>query len=372
MGQGRRARLLIAALLLALLAACAPQLQPPGPGGDGPAFVLAPSGRGHFVTADGLELPLRSWEPAGGEARAAVLALHGFNDYSNAFEIPAPRLARQGLRVYAYDQRGFGLAPYPGRWAGIARLAGDARDAVRLVARRHPGLPVYLLGESMGAAVALVALAGDLRPDAVGERLGPPAAPLPVAGVILSAPAFWSRDAMPALYRTLLHAAAHTVPWYPLTGEGLRIQASDNLAVLLGLARDPFVIKHTRVDAIWGLVDLMDAAVAAAPAIDCPVLLLYGQKDQVVPPAPVLRTIERLPPEAAGRWHVAIYPDGYHLLLRDLQGERVSADVAAWIADRKTPLPSGADRQAMARLRAHAAGEPEPAVETFAPDRALR
>ena len=40
-----------------------------------------------FVTADGRVLPLRKWLPEG-EARGVILALHGFNDYSNSFEGP--------------------------------------------------------------------------------------------------------------------------------------------------------------------------------------------------------------------------------------------------------------------------------------------
>ena len=43
--------------------------------------------------------------------KAVILALHGFNDYSNAFAMPARLWAERGIASYAYDQRGFGGAP---------------------------------------------------------------------------------------------------------------------------------------------------------------------------------------------------------------------------------------------------------------------
>jgi len=90
-----------------------------------------------------------------------------------------------GIATYAYDQRGFGAAPGRGRWPGARRLAGDAETAAKLLRQRYPGVPLYLLGESMGGAVAILAASGRSgapRPD--------------VDGVILVAPAVWGRQTM--------------------------------------------------------------------------------------------------------------------------------------------------------------------------------
>ena len=113
----------------------------------------------HVGTADGRRLPLRRWL-ATGEV-AVVLALHGFNDYGAAFAKAGAWWAERGITTYAFDQRGFGAAPEPGIWPGAELLAGDARAALALVKARHLGKPVYLLGNSMGAAVALTALRGQ-------------------------------------------------------------------------------------------------------------------------------------------------------------------------------------------------------------------
>ena len=322
-------------MLLPWLAACAPVLAPPGPGVTAAAILERPLGPWRYRTADGYELVLRCWGPAAAPA-AVIVALHGFNDHSTFIAEAAETWAAQGIATYAYDQRGFGNAPNRGYWAGTAAYAGDARTLAGLLAERHPGAPVYLLGESMGGAIALVTATRH--------------AEAPLAGVILSAPAVWSRATMPFYQRWSLFLAAYSVPWFPLTGEGLDLQASDNLEALRELSRDPLVIKRTRVDAVHGLVDLMDEALAAAPDLAQPALLLYGAKDQLVPADPMFRLWESLPAEAQARQRQALYQDGWHLLFKDLEADVVIADVAAWIAAPDQPLPSGADRTAAERL----------------------
>ena len=318
--------------LLLLLGGCVAHLMPAGPDTAPPALEAEA-----IRTADGQTLPLRHWAPAG-PPRAAILALHGMNDYSNAFDQPGRALAAQGIVTYAYDQRGFGRGPHPGLWSDRATLAADARTALRLLAERHPGLPLFLLGESMGGAVAIEALAP-----------APPFAPPPagVRGAILVAPAVWGRDSMGAFQRALLWLAEALTPGLTLTGRGLDILPSDNIEMLRALSRDPLVIKETRVDAIHGLVDLMDAAEADVTRLPLPLLLLYGEKDEVIPPEPVWQAIAALdrPDQRA-----ALYPEGWHMLLRDLQAQRVIDDIAAWTADPAAPLPSGADRHAGAVL----------------------
>jgi alpha-beta hydrolase superfamily lysophospholipase len=287
-----------------------------------------------FITADGRVLPLRKWLPKG-EVRGVILALHGFNDYSNSFEGPGEAWAKQGIAMYAYDQRGFGAAPQRGFWPGRAVLATDAAIAAQILRRLHPRVPLYLLGESMGGAVAVVAMTGES------------ATPVPdVDGIILTAPAVWGRATMDLVPRLALWAGVRLMPGLTVTGRGLEIKPSDNVAMLRALSRDPLVIKATRVDTIYGLVDLMDAALDSATRLDLPLLVMYGEKDEIVPKTPIRRFVGSLPPESRRRARLAWYQDGYHMLLRDLEGAVVIADVASWVLTPAAPLPSGADRAA--------------------------
>lgn len=331
---------------LLLLAACGPPadpairlagLVPPRPAAEarGPARFTDSD----FIADDGARLPLRKWLPQGRVA-AVILALHGFGDYSHAFAMPARIWASRGIATYAFDQRGFGAAPRHGLWPGEGRLAVDAIVASWILRQTYPGRPLYLLGESMGGAVAILAATGAMH----GVIPGPSG--MPVAdtdGLILSAPAVWGRQTMDLLPKVALFIGVRLFPRMVLTGRGLRILASDNLPMLRALARDPLVLKGARIDTIYGLVNLMGAALAAAPRLNMPMLLLYGAHDEVIPRRPIADLVAHLPPDPGHQRRLAYYPHGYHLLLRDLDGPAVANDVASWILDRALPLPSGAD-----------------------------
>jgi len=309
-------------LVLAGLNGCAPQ------------YIASESTRmtpsienGTFFTADGQPLPLRQWQPKTAP-QAVLIALHGFNDYSRFIDSAASWWSQRGIVVYAYDQRGFGASWHHGRWPADSALAGDAAAFVELIHQRHPQLPVYLLGESMGAAVALQAMAET---------------ELKVDGVILSAPAVWGWKSMPLWQQWGLRLSAYTLPWQRFTGESLGVVASDNRAMLIALGRDPLVIKKTRVDSIYGLVNLMQAASDAVPHIKGPVLVLYGEKDQVIPVDAVLTAFAGWE-KGIGTRQLIRYNNGYHMLLRDLQAERVWQDVLSWMTTRLPGRMIGAAR----------------------------
>jgi alpha-beta hydrolase superfamily lysophospholipase len=78
--------------------------------------------------------------------------------------------------------------------------------------------------------------------------------------------------------------------------------------------------------------------------------MLYGERDEIIPPEPVRRMIERLPKEPAATRRIAWYEAGYHMLLRDLEAPTVLHDITSWIADQRAPLPSGADQRASAQF----------------------
>ncbi|HKU55330.1 MAG TPA: lysophospholipase [Rhizomicrobium sp.] len=298
---------------LLVLSACAPSFAPPLDGGVSPKVA-----EDAILARDGAHLPLRRWE-ATGAPRAVIVALHGMSDYSNAFAMPGKVWARLGITTLAYDQRGFGLSPNSGVWAGAEAMRADLKDAIAAARARYPGVPVFVLGESMGGAVVLTALASQQNWNA--------------DGVILVAPAVWSRGDMPLTYRAALFLGAHLVPGMILSnnaaGKVVTIIPSDNVEMLRALGRDPLFQKKTRIDTLFGLVNLMDEA-RTAPAVlktAPPVLFLYGANDQIIPAKPTLGVIAALGSKAT----VKRYEHGYHMLLRDLEGESVDKDVADWV-----------------------------------------
>lgn len=289
-----------------------------------------------YKTEDGVSLPLRQWLPET-EPKAVLVALHGFNDYSRFFDRPGTYFSAQGIACFAYDQRGFGAAPKRGLWAGIPAYTDDLRILVQLVKRRYPRQPIYVLGESMGGAVIITAMGQITMPE--------------VEGVILAAPALWARQTMPWYQTSLLWALAHSFPWLRLSGDGLGVKASDNVEMLRDLGRDPLIIKKTRVEAIYGLTELMDTAFGSAGQLRANTLVLYGENDEIIPKKPTYDFLQRFLSTDRERKTVAFYPQGYHMLLRDLQASIAWEDITAWINLGAGKLPSGADRRANEVLR---------------------
>ena len=269
-----------------------------------------------FVARDGTRLPEREWDSAT-PPHAIVVALHGMSDYSNFFDGPGQLWAKEGITSLAYDQRGFGRGPHPGEWFGSDAMRTDFEDFVTAAHARFPGVPVFALGESMGGAVVLTALTES---TARGLKLD---------GVILSAPAVWSRADMPWSYRVALFLVAHLAPDLGLCGNGLKIVASDNNAMLRALGRDPYFQNAANAAAVYGLVNLMDEARHAPEHLGAtpPILFLYGKNDQIIPAEPTKAVIAELGPRAK----VLEYDKGYHMLMRDLEGPKVQQDVADWI-----------------------------------------
>ncbi len=314
----------LAAIAL-FIAACAPMTQTAltSPSPVAPQFT-----DDRFISFDGAALGLMAWAPSAEEEPwAVIVALHGMGDYANAFGLVGPAFADAGVAVYAYDQRGHGRSPQRGLWGGPTLLTEDLRTAVRLARAEHPGAVVAVLGESMGAAVAMTAFSGPSPPDA--DRL------------IVSAPAVWGWSSLPRAYAATLWLSAHVMPGRAVTAPRFvqrRITPTDNREALIAMSQDPLMVFETRIDAVYGLVSLMERASDVGPALEAPMLFLYGARDDIIPPEAALAAVRRLPPGARS----ALYDDGYHLLLRDRQREVVIADILAFLADPTAALPSRA------------------------------
>ncbi len=299
-------RLSILMAVSAMAACSTPQTLAPGTTPAEAHFADA----SHWIARDGYRLAFSVWPTA--RPRAVIVALHGMNDYGEAFAMPAKFWSENGVTTYAFDQRGFGRTEGDGRWAGSETLVGDVRDFVALVRQRHPGVPVYLMGESMGGAVAI--LSGAASKGSGAEA------------IILVSPALLGWSQLSLAERTALWTMVQISPGSQLTGQGLNRQPSDNIPVLEALGRDPYVIKRTRVDAVYGLVTLMEEAWQRAPEVKLPSLVVYAGDDQVVPSQPIEDLVHRMKNVRA-----LCYADGFHMLLRDVKGARAWQEILGYI-----------------------------------------
>jgi acylglycerol lipase len=274
---------------------------------------------GRFRASDGEDVPYRLW--AAPEPRALVLCLHGASDYSGAFDEAGPALAARGLAAMAIDQRGFGATASRGTWRGKARMIRDAIEAIVQLKRRFGGhLPVFILGESMGAALAVHAAAR--------------APHLRLAGIVLVAPGaisgMWRR-----LFGGVLMRALHLiVPHVALVAE--RLSAWEfTPAAAIRLMGDPLVLRRIRPAILFGLFELARSAVDEAGHVRVPALTMIGSKEDVLREACIARLHQSLDGEK--EW--ATFDGGPHLLLHWKHNDRVLAKVFGWIDTRLTGTP---------------------------------
>ncbi|MCB1885542.1 MAG: alpha/beta fold hydrolase [Geminicoccaceae bacterium] len=304
MAHGPSRRGVLAALLSLLwLAACAPAPEPP---------VVTPKlEAAALVASDGRRLPLRRWGPEGAP-KAVVLALHGFGGFGLVFQGLGERLAGEGYALLAIDQRGFGDDPDRGSWPGGGRLVADARDFIRAADDADPDLPRFLLGVSMGGAVAIDAAAG--RSD--------------LAGLVLAAPAARGPAGRQPFLDALLGLGARVLPWLGLAVEHDDPRLTERANRLF--RNDPRVVRRMTVAAYDGILGLADDAFKAAPRITAPTLLLHGTADPILPEAAIdgLQAVMKAPTRRV------VLEGGIHNLLNQKDVDAAGL-ILAFLADPK-------------------------------------
>lgn len=278
-----------------------------------------------MISFDGAELGLTVWETEDAP-EIVIVGVHGMNDYANAFHMAAPYWADHGVTTYAYDQRGFGRSVGRGGWPEEELMREDLRTAVRLVKDRHPEAMLAVVGISMGGAMTMTAFGSNRPPEGVDR-------------VVFSGPGLRGWGSIPVVQRIALWSSVRVRPgWIVRPPRFVKIEPSDNVEMLQRLWTDPLGIRTNKIEQVHGVVTLMENAHRAAPKLptDTPMLLTYGAKDIVIPKNGVRRTAKRLPDHV----RTAYYPDGYHMLLRDLQAETVFEDVLSFLRDPEAALPS--------------------------------
>jgi alpha-beta hydrolase superfamily lysophospholipase len=270
---------------------------------------------GRFAGRGGLGLYRQSWRPFGAP-RAVVVNLHGLGDHSGLYPTLVEYLVGRDLALQSFDLRGNGLSDgargHVSTWDDYRE---DLAAFLTLAARDDPGLPIVLIGNSLGGLIALeyalirpAGLCGVIAVSAPLGALGVPA-PLMALGRMLSR--VWPRFSLE-------------------TGMDLS-----------GLARDPGVIQQILSDPLFHrratarLSTEVTAAITrvqeGATSFALPLLVLHGSNDRMVPPAGSRAFAARAP--SAGT-RLVVYPGAYHALFADVGREQVLADVAVWIEAR--------------------------------------
>jgi len=297
----------------------------------GPA--LCPEGPPSWSASDGRRLAYRKWAPASAEPRAVIVAAPGWNGTACDAEPLGRRLAKRGIAVYSVSMRG-----QHGDLSAAARRAkgnvdsgqlweSDLAEFTEWVHRRHPGTPLFLYGQSMGALTTMLVSMHEERDGGVKPR-----------GVILHSPAVammypWPvvrvfTDGMRALYPHRLLFSIGLIP-----GDKPALTNNPKFDLYWGVSRD-----RVRPGYTWAFFDeslrLGARARNAAEHLHRPVLVLTGDQDPIgtagVGQEAFARLMRIIPsPEKQRRR----FPNGYHDLFHDSNAEAAVKCIGDWVEE---------------------------------------
>jgi len=300
------------------------------------------SSRTTVTASDGTALHTRRWLPDG-HPKAVVQISHGMAEHSARYARLAEALTGAGYAVYAHDHRGHGATAskadhgYFADRNGWATVVDDLRAVTRFAQEEHPGLPVFLLGHSMGSFLARSYVIEDSRE---------------LAGLILSGTAgdpgrLRAAGAGVAAVEARIRGPRHVSPLLDkLTFGQYNAAFKPNRTEFDWLSRDPAEVDLYVADElcgntftsgffgdlIRGLRSVNDKRQVARVRRDLPILLIAGDQDPVGAKGKGPRAV-REQYTGAGVVDVTctLYPGARHEVLNETNRDEVTADVIRWL-----------------------------------------
>lgn len=296
----------------------------------------------NFNAGDGSRLHVYRWLPDR-EPRAVLQIAHGMGEHAARYDATARAFARAGYAVYADDHRGHGEAAQPGLlgWLGDDgwnRVVADAGDLTGWIRHTHPGLPVVLLGHSMGAMLAQQFLYRfSARIDAV-VLSGSPGLPGRFQGWLsrtLARLECWrlGKQAESPLMQKLIFGKANDAFDGDLaTGYEWLSRDAEQVSAYVQDPRCGFVLRAGSLcDLFRGVRDSRDVENVLQIPATLPVYVFSGSDDPVHDHERNLARLLRLYRDHLRRVDYRIYPGGRHEMFNEINRDEVVQDVLDWL-----------------------------------------
>ena len=267
------------------------------------------------------EFKKRVWQVNEHEG-AIIIAIHGYNDYSESFQIPATFLTKYKISTISFDLRGFGMNEDRGSWFPLSVHIDDVTFFVKEIRKNHPKKKIFLLGESMGGAIVASTVIKNKN--------------LQINGVILVAPAIWNFSEMNPIKKIFLNVISTLLPNLKLDGgDFIKVTACNNIEVLKALAKDKYFIHKPNLKSLNGIVELMDESYKYTKEflnqLPYRTLIILPIKDEIVPRKPLTKLLDDKKDSIKNNITLAIFKNNYHMILRDLESETITKFLANWI-----------------------------------------
>ncbi len=278
-----------------------------------------------FVSsADGIEIATTEWVDVVGAPRGAVQIAHGLAEHAARYARFAAALNAAGFLVYATDHRAHGRTAgnHLGDFgaAGFDGLISDVAEYGAWIGAQHPGLPVFLLGHSMGSFATQavitdhadlyrgVILSGSTVLDVVAAGLAESDEP---AGLEAFNAGFEHRTGYEWLSRDEAEVDAYVAdPW---CGFDLPDEAMPMLFAPAARLADPTVLAGIRHD--------------------LPLLIASGSDDPLAGGGELVELLgQRYRDAGITDVTVTVYPGARHEILNETNRDEVTSDLIGWIS----------------------------------------
>lgn len=244
------------------------------------------------------------------EPRAALLLVHGMAEHSGRYEHVGTALSERGIDVLSFDLRGHGESG--GRRGHVEAFDHFLDDVEDLLAeRRGLGVPVVLMGHSMGGLIAAAyAVSGRPEPDLL----------------VLSAPAL-AAD-VPGWQRALAPMLSKVLPTLSMPNDFDGELLTRDPAVGAAYRDDPLRVRKATTRLGSEIFGAMERTTAGIDRVGVPTYVLHGSEDRLVPatasePLDGLDNVTRV-----------VHEGLRHECLNEPERDEVLADLTAWLDDR--------------------------------------
>jgi acylglycerol lipase len=272
-----------------------------------------------LTTSDGTTIFVRAWVP--GYPQRVLVCIQGLGGHGGYYEELAHQLALDGTILVAPDLRGHGHSE--GKRGDIDyfdRYLGDVDAAINWARTSWPDKPIFVLGESMGASIAIQYIASfDYRITSI-----------PIAGLVLVSPVL-SPAIRPTVTEVIRYISSLFLspsrPAIAVTGReelGCRDPVFNER-----LRADPLFVRHVSARFMTRLTFWLWQSKHKAYQINLPLLVLLGGRDYVARRTGTSTFLRHVP---AREQRVVTFPRAYHSLLHDPDTPAIVKVLASWLA----------------------------------------